>query len=118
MCYCLKKQIYEFVDLLSVISAGKNAGFIGHGARMMTKVRSQTAVQKGREMTLDYLNRTTDGVPSNENGEEPVAVAMSRTTGGINEPGAGVGSNPITLPAVNMKKQASGAPSPSPSKKK
>ena len=86
---------------------------------MMTKVRSQTAVQKGREMTLDYLNRTTDGVPNNVTGEEPVAVAMSRTTGGINEPGAGVGSNPITLPAVNMKKQAVAAPpSPSPKKRK
>ena len=81
---------------------------------MMTKVRSQSAVQKGREMTQDYLSRTTDGLPvdSAAMGDEQVAVSMSKTTGGINEPGAGVGSNPITLPVVKMKKGVTGESTP------
>merc|ERR1711991_1161528 len=36
-------------------------GSIGHGARMLTKIRTQNDVQKGRDGTLAYLEKSTGG---------------------------------------------------------
>lgn len=50
---------------------------IGHGARMMTKVRTQQAVQKGRQRTLDYLDQSV-AEAEREQGQQSSSSSQGR----------------------------------------
>lgn len=75
------------------VGAAKAASAIGHGAKMMTKVRSQAAVQKGREGAIGYLEKSTNF--EKQPNEEP-PVEMSRTAGGERP------SQSVTQKALNI----------------
>jgi len=44
---------------VSGVNGGTSNTDIGHGVRMMTKIKSQSAAQKGRKNTLDYMEKST-----------------------------------------------------------
>merc|ERR1711988_962540 len=57
-------------------------GSIGHGARMLTKIRTQNDVQKGREGTLAYLDKTTgSGLAGRDRANKLTKTALEISTG-------------------------------------
>jgi len=73
-------------------------GSIGHGARMLTKIRAQADVQRGREGTLAYLEATTG------NGD---TVGSARSNSSQKSTGSGNRSKTLTRSALEINTQES-----------